>query len=165
MKFGNDNLFAKVMLKKNICKFIFLSVAISTEIFAAPISAESMQLGYCEFVYFYSAQNAQMQNNEGLAKAYLRRSSMLTAANFLLLEEGGKISGEKIKKVRESALAAKPKFDTNPAYALAELKQCDNKSLDIASDVRRLGKKLWGKDYDQLQQEMFATNMQQLGIR
>jgi len=146
-------------------KIIIASLFIVIQAHAVQVTDENKKLGFCEFVYFYSAQSAQMQNNEGLAKSYLRRASMLTVANFMLMEQDGVISNEKIKATRAESLLIKPKFDINAKLVLSELAKCDSNSLPIASKIRDSNKKLWNKNYDELQQELFNQNLLTLGIK
>ena len=51
---------------------------------SSEISNTSKNLAHCEAVYAYSANLAQMLNNEGLAKSYLARMSNVITANFFL---------------------------------------------------------------------------------
>jgi hypothetical protein len=125
---------------------------------------ESRLLGYCEFVYMYAAQYLQMQNNEGAAKAYLNRSSMMTIAFFISEEDNGVISSAKIKASREPTLIKKKGFDKKPETIFPEVGFCDREAIAVATRIRNSGKKLWGKSFDELKSEMFAKSRENLGI-
>lgn len=147
-------------------KFIALIICFITQAdCAVSIPQESKKLGYCEFVFFYAAQMAQMQNNEGLAKNYARRASFFTVANFLLIEENGNISAEKIKQFRAESILKKSEFDANQKLVAGEISKCDKDVTSIALTIRNKNKTMWGKNFDELQQEMFIQNLSTLGVR
>ena len=132
---------------------------------AVEVSTQSKLLGYCEFVYFYNAQYLQMVNNEGAAKNLLRRSSIMTTANFITSNENGVISGEKIKIIREEGLKQKKRFDVDKPFALQEASRCDRDANPIAINIRNSDQKLWGKTFDELQSAFFEESMKNLGMK
>ena len=128
------------------------------------LNDESRMLGYCEFVYMYAAQYLQIQDNEGAAKAYLNRSSMMTVAFFITSEDNGVISGEKIKALREPLVIKKKGFDKKPESIFPEIAFCDREAMPVVTRIRNSGKKLWGKSFDELKSEMFSKSRENLGI-
>jgi hypothetical protein len=144
--------------------FIFFGFAsISNLVVALP--SESKKLGYCEFVYFYGAQLVQIDNNEGAAKNFLRRSAMMSVANFMLIEENGVINGAKIKEYRGEALMRKSDFDKNRNLVFKEISKCDIDFVPLALKIRSQNKILWSKSFDELQLEFFNKSMENLGIK
>ena len=61
---------------------------------AITVNNDSKILARCEMVYLYNSHLAIMQNNEGLAKNMLFRASSVVAANMMLSENDGNVSGE-----------------------------------------------------------------------
>ncbi|MHB8949839.1 MAG: hypothetical protein ACYC4S_12345 [Rhodoferax sp.] len=131
---------------------------------AQPISAESKFLAQCEFSYFYVGQLMQLRNNEGGAKALLRRSSMMTTANFILNEEKGVVAGWKIREFTLLRDPLKLGFDAGIRDPLAVVADCDRNATPIAIRIRDAGKTLWGKDFDELQLQFFEKSRKSLGL-
>jgi len=132
---------------------------------AIEVSTQTKLLGYCEFVYFYNAQYLQMMNNEGAAKNMIRRSSIMTTANFIFSNENGVISGEKIKITREEGLKQKKRFDVDKLFALQEASRCDRDANPIAISIRNSEQKLWGKTFDELQSALYEESMKNMGLK
>ena len=148
-----------------IANFISILYFFCQSVYAIEVSTQSKLLGYCEFVYFYNAQYLQMMNNEGAAKNMLRRSSIMTTANFIFSNENGVISGEKIKIIKEEGLKQKKLFDVDKLFALQEASRCDRDANPIAISIRNSEQKLWGKTFDELQSALFEESMKNMGIK
>jgi hypothetical protein len=107
----------------------------------------------------------QIDNNEGAAKNFLRRSAMMSVANFMLIEENGVINGAKIKEYRGEALMRKSDFDKNRNLVFKEISKCDIDFVPLALKIRSQNKILWSKSFDELQLEFFNKSMENLGIK
>ena len=129
------------------------------------ISNESKNLAWCEGVYVYYAQLSQMNNNEGLAKNLLFRSSRVAAANLFLNLENGKVSGDKVRQFKEVRKNMKATFDMQPDLYFNEIAKCDSSVQSTIAAVRAK-KQIWdGQKYDDLQQKMMQNYLSTLGIR
>lgn len=147
-------------------KIAFASVvALFTCLAAAQsISGESRLLSQCEFSYFYVGQLMQLRNNEGAAKALIRRSAMMTTANFMLNEVNGVIAGWKIRDFTLLRDPLKRDFDGGARDPIAFAADCDRKATPIAIRIRDSGKMLWGKSFDELQLGLFDKSRASLGL-
>jgi hypothetical protein len=149
---------------KAIAAFLILSAASISALSDAFLTPAGKTLGYCDFMYMYMAQLQQLKNNEGAAKAYLNRAAMMSVAFFITEEANGLVSGEKIKAARTPALVKKKSIDNNPDLIMREVKTCDLEGINLATQVRHSGKKLWGKSFDELQIDIFSKSRANLGI-
>lgn len=131
---------------------------------AQSISGESKLLSQCEFSYFYAGQLMQLRNNEGAAKALVRRSAMMTTANFMLNEENGVIASWKIRDFTLLREPLKRDFDGGTRDSIAFTADCDRNATPIAIRIRNSGKMLWGKSFDDLQLELFNKSRATLGL-
>ena len=129
------------------------------------ISAESTNLAKCEGVYVYLAHLSQMQNNEGLAKNLLYRSSRVVAAYLFLNESGGKVKGEVMEQIKSVRRAEKPSLDADPNGVILKASECDKSTPNAIAKARNMNKVWDGKNYDEWQQLLFAQYMKTLGIK
>lgn len=144
--------------------FASVSALLASLAAAQSISGESRLLSQCEFSYSYGGQLMQLQNNEGAAKALIRRSAMMTTANFMLNAEDGVIAGWKIRDFTLLRDPLKRDFDAGARDPLAFAADCDKKATPIAIRIRDSGKTLWGKSFDELQLEFFNKLRTTLGL-
>lgn len=131
---------------------------------AQSISGESKLLAQCEGAYHYVGQLMQLQNNEGGARAYIRRSSMMTVANFMVNEDKGVIAGSKIREFSSVRDPLKRNFDAGVIDPIAFIAGCDRNAMQVAINIRNSGKMLWGKTFDELQLEFFNKSRAALGL-
>lgn len=131
---------------------------------AQSISAESKLLAQCEFTYFYVGQLMQLRNNEGGAKALIRRSAMVTTANFMLNEQNGTIAAWKIREFTLLRDPLKRDFDAGARDPMTVAADCDKNATPIAIRIRNSDKMLWGKSFDELQLELFNKSRASLGL-
>lgn len=123
--------------------YLTMTLALSTS--AMAMSNESKLLAECEFIYSYTAQILQLQNNTGGAVNLLRRSSMMSTANLISNAHNGVVSGSLIRSWTELRPPIKNRFDTQRADPIAEATRCDRTVVPIAIKVRETQKMLWGK--------------------
>ena len=135
-----------------------------TSVYGQTISQESKLLAECEFIYSYTAQVMQLRNNSGAAVSILRRSTIMTAANMLSSAEGEKIPGWKIRIWTELRPAIKSELDSKKVDPIAESDRCDREVMPIALKVRDKRLKLWGQDFDVLQQQLMTNLRATTGI-
>ena len=131
---------------------------------AQSLSASSKLLSECEFTYFYLGQLMQLRNNEGAAKAMIRRSAMLTTANFIQNEENGVIAGWKIREFTLLRGPLKREFDSGRRDPTGAAGVCDRDALKLANQIRDTGKTLWNKTFDELQLDLFNQSRKVLGL-
>lgn len=141
-----------------------LIVVMAAAASAQTISRESRLLAECEFIYSYTAQLLQLQNNSGAAISILRRSTILTTANMMSNAENGKIPGWKIKLWTELRPHIKANLDSKKVDPLAEATKCDREAMPIALKVRDQDLRLWGQSFDELQQQLMAKMRATTGI-
>lgn len=131
---------------------------------AQSISAESKLLAQCENAYLYAAQLLQIQNNEGAARALVRRSSMMTVANFMMNEDKGVIAAWKIQEFRLLGASLNRDFHAGTKNFMTVVDYCDHQGMPIAAKIRSSEKVLWGKSFDELQLGFFEKTRKTLGI-
>ena len=131
---------------------------------AQSLSASSKLLSECEFTYFYLGQLMQLRNNEGAAKAVIRRSAMMTTANFIQNEESGLIAGWKIREFTLLRDPLKKEFDSGRRDPTNAAGVCDGAATQLAIQIRNSGKMLWGKTFDELQLDFFNQSRKALGL-
>ena len=141
----------------------FLSLLSGTAA-AQPLSASSRLLSECEFTYFYLAQLMQLRNNEGAAKAMIRRSAMMTIANFIQNEENGVIAGWKIREYTLLRAPLKREFDSGRRDHVSAAGECDGAAIQLANQIRDTGKTLWNKTFDELQLDLFNQSRKAMGL-
>ena len=141
------------------CLSLFGSVAA-----AQSLSASSKLLSECEFTYFYLGQLMQLRNNEGAARAMIRRSAMLTTANFIQNEENGIIAGWKIREFTLLRDPLKREFDSGRRDPTNAAGVCDRDAIKLANRIRDTGKTLWNKTFDELQLDFFNQSRKALGL-
>jgi hypothetical protein len=140
--------------------FAVLSLSVS----AQSISVDSKLLAQCEITYFYVGQLLQLQNNEEGAKALIRRSAMMTTANFLMNAENGVVAGWKIREFTLLREPLKRDFDSGARKPMTAAADCDRKAIPVAIKIRDTGALLWGKSFDALQLEFFNHARKLLGL-
>jgi hypothetical protein len=150
---------------KAVTTLLIFSAFSTSALSEITLTSAGKTLGYCDFMYMYMAQLQQLKNNEGAAKAYLNRSAMMSVAFFMTEETNGSVSGEKIKAARTPALIKKNSIDNNPELIIKEIKTCDAEGIKLVTEVRGGNKKLWGKTFDQLHDDLFRKNMDALGLK
>ena len=128
------------------------------------LSASSKLLSECEFTYFYLAQLMQLRNNEGAAKAMIRRSAMMTTANFIQIEENGVIAKWKIREFTLLRDPLKREFDSGRRDPTNAAGVCDRDAVKLANQIRDTGKTLWNKTFDELQLDLFTQSRKSLGM-
>ena len=131
---------------------------------AQSLSASSKLLSECEFTYFYLGQLMQLRNNEGAARAMIRRSAMLTTANFIQNEENGVIAGWKIREFTLLREPLKREFDSGWRDLTSAAGLCDRDAIKLANQIRDTGKTLWNKTFDELQLDLFNQSRKALGL-
>lgn len=142
--------------------YLTMTLALSTS--AMAMSNDSKLLAECEFIYSYTAQVLQLQNNTGGAVNLLRRSSMMSTANLISNAHNGVVSGSLIRSWTELRPPIKNRFDTQRADPIAEATRCDRTVVPIAIKVRETQKMLWGKDFDDLHKTLFQELRSVLGL-
>ena len=145
--------------------WILISLFLPALAFGQTISADTKLLSLCEGRYLFVAHLAQMNNNEGLAKNLLLRSSRVTTAHLFLNERNGKVSGEVMNEIKTVRRAEKPALDADPERAIVLADQCDKTTPRIIAGARNMGKVWDGKKFDDWQQLIFEQNMKSMGIR
>ena len=113
----------------------------------------------------YVAHLAQMQNNEGLAKNLLYRTSGVVAAYLFLNESGGKVKGEVMEQIKSVRRSEKPSLDADPNGAILKAAECDKSARNAIAKARNMNKVWDGKSYDDWQQFLFAQYMKTMGIK
>jgi hypothetical protein len=88
----------------------------------------------------------------------------MTAANMMSSAEGEKVPGWKIKIWTELRSAIKSELDSKKVDPIAESDRCDREVMPIAMIVRDKRLKLWGQDFDILQQQLFTNLRVTTGI-
>ena len=131
---------------------------------AQSLNASSRLLSECEITYFYLGQLMQLRNNEGAAKAMIRRSAMLTTANFMQNEENGVIAGWKIREFTLFREPLKKEFDSGRRDPVSAAGVCDRDAIKLAIQIRDSGKTLWNKTFDELQLDLFNQSRKALGL-
>jgi hypothetical protein len=131
---------------------------------ASSISNDSRLLAQCEFIYAYYGQLVQIQNNEGAAKAAVRRSTMMTTANLILNAENGIVASWKIREFTLLRDPIKRGFDSGTKDPLAATSDCDRNAIPIANRIRNSSQTLWGKSFDGLQLDLFEKSRKSLGL-
>jgi hypothetical protein len=129
------------------------------------ISNESKNLAWCEGVYIYYAQLFQMRNNEGLAKNLLYRSSRVVTANLYMNLENGKVSGEKVRQMKDVRKNMKATFDLQPDLYINEITKCDSSVQSTIAAVRAKNLIWDGQRFDDMQQKLMQNYLSSLGIR
>jgi hypothetical protein len=155
------------VLEVNLSRVVFAALLTGlafASVSAQTISRDSRLLAECEFIYSYTAQLMQLQNNSGAAINILRRSTILTTANMMTSAEGGKIPGWKIKTWTELRPTLKASLDSGRVDPVAEAARCDREAMPIALNIRDQNLRLWGHDFDGLQQELFTKMRASTGI-
>jgi hypothetical protein len=142
--------------------FIFLIFAFSTNVKA--ISNDSKLLAECEFVYSYTAQLLQLQNNTGGAVNLLRRSSMMSTANLISNAKNEVVSASLIKSWTELRPYLKNQLDSQQMNPIIESTKCDKAVVPIAIKIRDSKKMLWGKDFDELHKTLFQELRTSVGL-
>lgn len=128
------------------------------------ISFESKILAECEFIYSYAAQTMQIQNNNGAAVNLIRRSSMVTAANFFIGHKDNVISKETLGVWRDLHTTLRQNIISKATTLEEELNNCDKIAIPISSQIRSKNKNLWGKNFDELQKHLFDQYKITLGL-
>ena len=154
------------------CRKVFLIFAAIAYFLLLPIRLaasetlhkESMLMARCEFVYAYTAQLMQLKNNIGAAQNIARRSAFITTANMMLNEEQGVIAGWKIERFNSVRAPLKQKLDSGEVKAINLATECDKSAIPVANSVRLKGKKLWGKDFDEIHDAMTTKFKQSIGL-
>lgn len=141
-----------------------LMVSAAATASAQTISRKSRILAECEFIYFYTAQLMQLQNNSGAAVNILRRATIVGAANMMSNAEDDKVAGWKIKIWTEIRPTLKANLDSKKLDPLAEAGRCDKEAMPIAQNVRKQDLRLWGYHFDGLQQEFMTKARALTGI-
>jgi hypothetical protein len=141
--------------------FVALTIASSN---AQNISRESRLLAECEFIYSYTSQLMQLQNNTGAAINILRRSTILSTANMMSNAEDQRIPGWKIKIWTELRPSIKAKLDSRSVDPFVEASRCDKEAMPIALRVRDQGLLLWGFNFDELQLQVMNKMRASTGI-
>jgi hypothetical protein len=147
---------------KKVLFFFFLFVFGSKTSIA--MSNESRLLAECEFIYAYAGQLLQIQNNIGGAVSALRRSSIMSAANFISSADGGVVSESLIQTWTALRPPLKRRFDNKLSDPIVEATRCDRIAMPIAIKVRDSKKKFRDKDFDELQGIFFQDHRTSLGI-
>lgn len=148
--------------------FIFIAIFFQTlnlnQVKAITVSDNSKILASCETVYLYNSHLALMKNNEGLAKSMLYRGALAVAANMMLNEINGNVSGEILGVWRRVGLNMKSRLDKKQTTVSRELMLCDEPVERIIREVIYLDKTLWGYDFDELHQLFYDKLRLKLGI-
>ena len=131
---------------------------------AITVNNDSKILARCEMVYLYNSHLAIMQNNEGLAKNMLFRASSVVAANMMLSENDGNVSGEILAVWRKIGFNIKSRLDYKQTTVSKELLLCDRPVERIIREVIYLDKTLWGYNFDELHQLFYDKLRLKLGI-
>jgi hypothetical protein len=142
--------------------FVILIFAFTTS--AKAITNDSKLLAECEFIYSYTAQLLQLQNNTGAAVNILRRSSMMSTANLISNAQNGVVAASLIKSWTELRPYLKNQFDSQQMNPVAEATKCDKAVVPIAIKIRDSKKMLWGKDFDDLHKTLFQELRTSLGL-
>lgn len=132
--------------------------------FAGELHKHAMLLSSCEITYSYTAQVLQLQNNIGGALAMLRRTTLMTTANFVLNEERGVIAAWKIQTFKDMRAPLKRAFDSGELSYMKEANYCDKNAIPIASAVRETRPILWGESFDALHEKFFQKMKTSLGL-
>lgn len=126
---------------------------------------ESNILARCNGIYNYVAHTAQMQNNEGLAKNLLFRSSRTVTSLFMITAVDGVIKGERIEEFRSIQQRYKSNLDAGRLNLNYELRRCDQEALPITNRTEQAGGMLWGLTFQELQEQLFAKARRMMGIQ
>lgn len=131
---------------------------------AQTISDESRILAECEFIYSYTAQWLQLQNNLGAATSLVRRSTILTTANMMSNAEGGRVPGWKLQMWKDMRPKIKARLDNKKLDPLKEAARCDKEAIPIAVRIRSENLQLWEQDFDSLQNQLMVKMKTTLGL-
>ena len=131
---------------------------------AQSLSASSKLLSECEFTYFYLGQLMQLRNNEGAAKAMIRRSALVTTANFIQNEENGVVAKWKIREFTLLRAPLKREFDSGRRDPVNAAGVCDGAAIQLANQIRNSGKTLWNMTFDELQLDFFNQSRKTMGL-
>lgn len=146
-----------------LCFFIFsLSLFLSFSTFAQ--SNNSKTLAECEFIYSYAAQTMQIQNNNGAAVNLIRRSSVVTTANFFINQKDNVINKETLDIWQDLRSTLRQKIISEATTLEEELIKCDKTAIPISSQIRVNSKNLWGKNFDEIQKHLFDQYKITLGL-
>lgn len=143
---------------------ISTALLVGQQSFAAELHKHSILLSRCEITYSYTAQALQLQNNIGGALAMLRRTTLMTTANFVLNEERGVIAGWKLQTFKDMRAPLKRAFDSGELSYMKEANSCDKNAIPIASAVRETRPILWGETFDALHDKFFQKMKTSLGL-
>lgn len=143
---------------------ISTALLVGQQCFAGELHKHSLLLSRCEITYSYTAQVLQLQNNIGGAVAMLRRTTLMTTANFMLNEERGVIAGWKLQTFKDMRAPLKRAFDSGELSYMKEANSCDKNAIPIASAVRETRPILWGETFDALHDKFFQKMKTSLGL-
>ena len=153
---------ARLLSSFLVCK---AGLALASTAIAQSLDAQARRFAECEFIYAYTAQIFQLRNNNGAAVATARRSSIVTTANMMLSVEGDSVPAWKVKAFTEMRPAIKRQLDSGKVDAIVAAGQCDIDALSAAARIRLQNQKLWGKTFDELQQNLFEHLRLSLGLQ
>ena len=106
----------------------------------------------------------QIQNNNGAAVNLIRRSSMVTAANFFISQKDSVIDKETLRIWSDLRITLRQKIISKATTLEDELNNCDKVAIPISSQIRINNKNLWGKNFDELQKHLFDQYKIALGL-
>lgn len=142
---------------------VFLAGLLTATAEAQTISRESRLLAECEFIYSYTAQLMQLRNNSGAATNIIRRSSVMTTANFMSNMEGDRVPSWKVKIWVDLRPILKSKLENRTLDPLKEADRCDREVMPIALSIRDQKQRV-GQDFDGHQQQLMVKMKASLGL-
>ena len=128
------------------------------------LSKNSITLSRCELIYFYAAQTAQMNNNEGLGKNFLFRASVVTTTNLFINLEGGSVSGRKVKEIVRIRQDTRRQLTGDPVQLISRVNSCDKEALPLAKSEQQRQRVWDGKKFHEVQEYTLNQMIRTLGM-